>query len=65
MIWQRHSTVWNSRISRWRTGEISQLEYRTQTNTTEISRLKVEVAELNLFQAMETYDWKVNGLAGS
>ena len=47
------------------TGEISQLEYRTQTNTTEISRLEVAVAELNLFQAMETYDWKVNGLAGS
>lgn len=47
------------------TGEMAQMEYRTQTNTTEISRLNVEVAELNLFQALQTYDWKVNGLAGA
>lgn len=47
------------------TGEMSQLEYRTQSNTTEVSRLKVDVAELNLFQAIQTYQWKVNGLAGA
>lgn len=46
-------------------GDMSQLQYRTQKNSTEISRLSVKVAELNLFQAMESYDWAVNGLAGS
>lgn len=46
-------------------GQMSQLEYRIQSSTTEMSRLKVEVAELNLFQAVQTYDWKINGLAGA
>ncbi len=46
-------------------GDMSPLQYRTQKNSTEISRLSVKVAELNLFQAMESYDWAVNGLAGS
>lgn len=46
-------------------GDMSQLQYRTQKNSTEISRLNVKVAELNLFQALESYDWAVNGLAGS
>ncbi|MGN0157963.1 MAG: TolC family protein [Brotaphodocola sp.] len=46
-------------------GDMSQLDYRVQKNSTEISRLSVKVAELNLFQAMESYDWAVNGLAGS
>lgn len=46
-------------------GDMSELQYRVQKNSTEISRLSVKVAELNLFQAMESYDWAVNGLAGS
>ena len=46
-------------------GDMSPLQYRTQKNSTEIARLSVKTAELNLFQAMESYDWAVNGLAGS
>lgn len=46
-------------------GDMSAMQYRIQKNSTEISRLSVKVAELNLFQAMESYDWAVNGLAGS
>lgn len=46
-------------------GDLSAMEYRVQKNSAEISELNVKVAELNLFQAMESYDWAVNGLAGS
>lgn len=46
-------------------GDLSGMEYRVQKNSAEISKLNVRVAELNLFQAMESYDWAVNGLAGS
>ncbi len=46
-------------------GSMAPMQFRTQQNSTEIARLSVRVAELNLFQAMESYDWAVNGLAGS
>ncbi|MGL5435465.1 MAG: TolC family protein [Lachnospiraceae bacterium] len=44
-------------------GSISRLEYLTQKTTTETARLQVDVAQINLLQAMETYWWAVNGLA--
>lgn len=44
-------------------GSIGRLEYLTQKNTAETAALNVRSAELGLFQAMETYDWAVNGLA--
>lgn len=46
-------------------GDVTAMEYRVQKNSAEIAELNVKVAELNLFQAMESYDWAVNGLAGS
>lgn len=44
-------------------GDISQNQYDNQQYTVRTKELAVEIADLNLFQAMETYDWSVNGLA--
>lgn len=44
-------------------GSASHLEYVTQQYTTEKAQINVEVTRLNLFQAIESYDWAVNGLA--
>ena len=46
-------------------GNLSRLDYVTQKNTTETAQLAVETARLNLFQAVQNYDWAVNGLAGT
>lgn len=46
-------------------GSIGRLEYLTQKNTTEAAQLKVSVASLKLLQAIQDYDWAVNGLAGA
>lgn len=47
------------------TGQLSRLEYMTQQNKTETARLQVEMAELKLFQAIQNYEWAVNGLASA
>lgn len=46
-------------------GQVARLQYLTQQNTTEKAQLNVKIAELKLFQAMETYEWAINGLAGA
>ena len=46
-------------------GQISQVDYMTQKNTTETAQLNVPVAKLKLFQAAQNYEWAVNGLAGA
>lgn len=46
-------------------GQIGQLEYQTQQIKTETAKLGVPVAELKLFQAVQNYEWAVNGLAGA
>ncbi len=46
-------------------GNISRMEYITQKNTTENARIAVETARLDLFQAVQDYDWAVNGLASA
>ena len=46
-------------------GQISQVDYLTQKNTTETAQLNVPAAELKLFQAVQNYEWAVNGLAGA
>lgn len=46
-------------------GNISKLEYTTSQNTAETSALKQQIAALNLFQAIQTYEWAVNGLASA
>jgi len=46
-------------------GTMSRLKYVTQKNTTEIAQVSVKIAELNLLQAIENYQWAVNGLASA
>ena len=46
-------------------GQIGQLDYETQRIKTETAQLGVSVAELKLFQAVQNYEWAVNGLAGA
>ena len=46
-------------------GQISQVDYLTQKNTTETAQLNVPAAKLKLFQAAQNYEWAVNGLAGA
>ncbi len=41
------------------------LEYQEQEYQWESSRLGAQMAAIELFQAMETYDWSVNGLAAA
>ncbi|MCD8371257.1 MAG: TolC family protein [Clostridiales bacterium] len=44
-------------------GQLDVLSLQTQQNTTETAALNVEVARLNLFQAIQSYEWAINGLA--
>lgn len=46
-------------------GQISQVDYLTQKNAAETAQLNVPAAELKLFQAVQNYEWAVNGLAGA
>ena len=46
-------------------GTVSRLDYLTQKNETQTARLNVETARLNLFQAVQSYEWAVNGLAST
>lgn len=46
-------------------GNLSRVEYLTQKNAAETAQLAVETARLNLFLAVQNYDWAVNGLAGA
>lgn len=46
-------------------GQIGQMEYQNQRIKTETTQLSVPVAELKLFQAVQNYEWAVNGLAGA
>lgn len=46
-------------------GQIGQMEYQNQRIKTETTQLSVPVAELKLFQAVQSYEWAVNGLAGA
>lgn len=45
-------------------GNVSRMDYVTRKNTAETARINVETARLNLFQAVQAYDWMLNGLAG-
>ncbi len=46
-------------------GQISQTDHLTQRIKTETAQLSVSAAELRLFQAVQNYEWAVNGLAGA
>ena len=42
-------------------GMVGKLEYLQQQNAYETAKVNVRTAELSLLQAIETYDWAVNG----
>lgn len=44
-------------------GSISNLGYLQQQTNYLSKKAELKIADLNLFQAMETYDWSVNGMA--
>ncbi|MGL5437360.1 MAG: TolC family protein [Lachnospiraceae bacterium] len=44
-------------------GVITQSEYQQQVYTTQNSEISVKIAELDLLEALETYEWNVQGLA--
>lgn len=46
-------------------GNISRTELENQQYAVQNKQLALEIADLNLFQAMETYDWCVKGLAST
>lgn len=46
-------------------GSISLNEYENQKQAIENKELAVKIADMNLLQIMETYDWAVAGLAGA
>lgn len=46
-------------------GNASRTQLENQQYAVENKQLAVEIADMNLFQTMETYDWAVNGLAGT
>ena len=46
-------------------GNISRLDYLSQKNTTETAQLNVRIAEMSLLQAVQNYQWAVNGLANA
>ncbi len=52
----------NTAATQYAQGTISLNEYRQTQTEYSISQIQVEIAKLNLFQAMETYDWVVKGV---
>lgn len=46
-------------------GMSTRLDYLTQKNQTETARINVETARLQLFSAVQSYEWAVNGLAST
>lgn len=46
-------------------GIIGRMDYLTQKNTTETAQLNVQIAEMSLLQAVQNYQWAVNGLANA
>ncbi|MCC8125976.1 MAG: TolC family protein [Clostridiales bacterium] len=46
-------------------GQLDNLSLLTQQNTAETAQLSVEIARLNLFQAIQSYEWAVDGLANA
>lgn len=47
------------------TGQLDNLSLKTQQNTAETAQLTVQINRLKLLQAVQNYEWTVNGLAGT
>ena len=50
---------------KYQIGEASLLEFLQEQNTYLQKEMDVKTAKLNLVQAMQNYDWAVNGLVAS
>jgi len=46
-------------------GTISRIQYLTQKNAADVAQIDVQIEELNLLQAIEAYQWDINGLAST
>lgn len=46
-------------------GTVGRMDYLTQKNATETAQWNVQIAEMTLLQAVQTYQWAVNGLANA
>lgn len=62
---QLEETNTNIAAGKLQAGMMTSLEYKEQEYKMESSRLNAEMAAISLFQAMETYDWSVKGLASA
>ena len=62
---QLEETNTNIAAGKLQAGRMTSLEYKEQEYKMESSRLNAEMAAVSLFQAMETYDWSVKGLASA
>lgn len=62
---QLEETNTNIAAGKLQAGMMTSLEYKEQEYKMESSRLNAEMAAVSLFQAMETYDWSVKGLASA
>ena len=62
---QFEETNKNIAAGKLQAGMMTSLEYKEQEYKMESSRLNAEMAAVSLFQAMETYDWSVKGLASA
>lgn len=49
----------------YQSGGVSKNEYENQAYVVETKEIALEIAKLNLFQTLETYDWAVKGLANA
>lgn len=58
-------TSTNTAAGKFRASMMISLEYKKQEYKMESSYLSAEMAAANLFQAMETYDWSMKGLASA
>ena len=62
---QLEETNTNIAAGKLQAGMMTSLEYKEQEYKMESSRLNAEMAAVSLFQAMETHDWSVKGLASA
>ena len=61
----KEEDVYKRQAGKLQAGMMTSLEYKEQEYKMESSRLNAEMAAVSLFQAMETYDWSVKGLASA
>ncbi len=56
---------WSNVQAKYKQGTASKNQLENQQLVVQMKQLAVQLADLNLFQTMETYDWAVNGLAST